>query len=132
VNLCGSVRRRAGGQWLQRRGHEPARDARRRPRPHRIHDVGLLRERHDWPGLAGIVVVESARELGGEAERETRYYITSLTAPAETIGAMIRDRWATENSLHWAMDMVFRDDECRVRTETPRPTSSRSSTWPPI
>jgi hypothetical protein len=25
--------------------------------------------------------------------------------------------WGTENSLHWVMDMVFRDDECRVRTE---------------
>jgi hypothetical protein len=25
--------------------------------------------------------------------------------------------WAVENSLHRVMDMVFRDDECRVRTE---------------
>ncbi|HWF95846.1 MAG TPA: ISAs1 family transposase, partial [Xanthobacteraceae bacterium] len=25
--------------------------------------------------------------------------------------------WAIENSLHWVMDMVFRDDECRVRTD---------------
>lgn len=30
---------------------------------------------------------------------------------------MTRDRWAVENSLHWVMDMVLRDDECRVRTE---------------
>jgi len=30
---------------------------------------------------------------------------------------MIRAHWAIENSLHWAMDMVFRDDECRVRTD---------------
>ena len=22
-----------------------------------------------------------------------------------------------ENSLHWVMDMIFRDDECRVRTD---------------
>lgn len=28
----------------------------------------------------------------------------------------MRDRWATENSLHWVMDVVVRDDECRVRT----------------
>ncbi|WP_016918694.1 ISAs1 family transposase [Methylocystis parvus] len=82
-----------------------------------IHDVGWLQERHDWSGLAGVVVVESARELDGKNERETRFYITSLTAPAVTIGAMIRDHWVIENSLHWVMDMVFRDDECRVRTE---------------
>jgi predicted transposase YbfD/YdcC len=82
-----------------------------------FHDIGWLRERHDWPGLAGVVMVESTRELPGKTERETRFYITSLTAPAKTVGPMIRDHWAIENSLHWVMDMVFRDDECRVRTE---------------
>jgi predicted transposase YbfD/YdcC len=30
---------------------------------------------------------------------------------------MIRAHWAIEHSLHWVMDMVFRDDECRVRFE---------------
>jgi hypothetical protein len=30
---------------------------------------------------------------------------------------MIRDHWAIENSLNWVMDMTFRDDECRIRTE---------------
>jgi predicted transposase YbfD/YdcC len=82
-----------------------------------FHDIGWLQERHAWPGLAGVVMVESIRELAAKVERETRFYITSLTAPAETVGPMIRDHWAIENSLHWVMDMVFRDDECRVRTE---------------
>ena len=31
-------------------------------------------------------------------------------------GALIMDT-AVENCLHWVMEMVFRDDECRVRTE---------------
>ena len=82
-----------------------------------IHDVGWLQERHVWPGLAGVLMVESTRELPGRSEHETRFYITSLTLPAERAGPMIRDHWAIENSLHWVMDMVFRDDECRVRTE---------------
>jgi hypothetical protein len=25
--------------------------------------------------------------------------------------------WGIENSLHWVLDMVFRDDECRLRTD---------------
>jgi len=94
-----------------------------------IHDVSWLNERHDWPGLAGVAIVESTRELPGKTERETRFYITSLSLPAERVGPMIRDHWAVENSLHWVMDMVFRDDECRVRTDNAK-TSSRSSTWP--
>jgi predicted transposase YbfD/YdcC len=82
-----------------------------------IHDVEWLRERHDWPGLKGVVMVESQREINGKVTQETRFYITSLTLLANAVGPMIRDHWAIENSLHWVMDMVFRDDECRVRTE---------------
>jgi predicted transposase YbfD/YdcC len=36
---------------------------------------------------------------------------------AAAVGPMIRALWAIENSLHWVMDMVFRDEECRVRTD---------------
>src|SRR6266545_1251824 len=43
-----------------------------------IHDVDWLQERHDWPGLQGVVMVESTREIGDRIERETRFYITSL------------------------------------------------------
>ena len=42
-----------------------------------IHDVGWLQDRHDWPGLNGIVMVESRREIDGEIEQQTRFYITS-------------------------------------------------------
>jgi len=82
-----------------------------------FHDVEWLRERHDWPGLNGFVMVESQREIEGKVSKETRFYITSLVLLANAIGPMIRDHWAIENSLHWVMDMLFRDDECRVRTD---------------
>jgi predicted transposase YbfD/YdcC len=81
-----------------------------------IHDVGWLQERHDWPGLQGVVMVESTREMADKTERETRFYITSLAWLAHQLGPVIRSHWAIENSLHWVMDMIFRDDECRVRT----------------
>jgi predicted transposase YbfD/YdcC len=80
-----------------------------------FHDIAWLKERHDWPGLNAIVMVESTREIGAKIETETRFYITSLTDTAERIAAAVRGHWAVENSLHWVMDMVFRDDDCRVR-----------------
>ena len=43
-----------------------------------FHDVAWLQERHEWPGLRGVVMVESTREIGEKIERETRFYITSL------------------------------------------------------
>jgi predicted transposase YbfD/YdcC len=81
-----------------------------------IHDVEWLQERHRWPGLKAVVMVESTREIGGKVEQETRYYISSLVILAHLLGPVVRSHWAIENSLHWVMDMLFRDDECRVRT----------------
>jgi len=82
-----------------------------------LHDVGWLLQRHDWPGLNAVVIVESEREVGDKVERETRFYITSLVLLADMLAPIVRSHWAIENSLHWVMDMIFRDDECRVRTD---------------
>jgi predicted transposase YbfD/YdcC len=89
-----------------------------------IHDVAWLQERHNWPGLKSVVMVESIREIPAatpaaapKIEREVRFYITSLVWLACRIGPIIRSHWAIENSLHWVMDMIFRDDECRIRTD---------------
>lgn len=87
-----------------------------------FHDVAWLQERHDWPGLKGIIMVESKREFPGPSpetdkiEQETRFYITSLVWLAHQLGPVVRGHWSVENSLHWVMDMLFRDDECRIRT----------------
>jgi predicted transposase YbfD/YdcC len=82
-----------------------------------IDQIDWLKERHDWTGLCSIVMVESTREHVGldKTEIETRFYISSLAADARTQGAAIRSHWGVENSHHWVMDMVFRDDECRIR-----------------
>ena len=82
-----------------------------------IDAIDWLKTRHDWVGLKSIVMVESIREIiGGKTESETRYYISSLAADAVRQGDAIRGHWAVE-SHHWVMDMVFRDDECRIRRD---------------
>jgi predicted transposase YbfD/YdcC len=87
-----------------------------------IHEVAWLQDNHQWPGLKSVVMLESERETPATAkdpakiERETRFYITSLVWLAGQIAPAIRGHWMVENGLHWLMDMMFRDDECRVRT----------------
>lgn len=81
-----------------------------------FHDIGWLQKSHDWPGLKAVIMVESEREIGAKVERETRFYITSATDKADKLGDVVRHHWAVE-SMHWLMDCVFRDDECRVRNE---------------
>jgi len=82
-----------------------------------VHEIGWLRERHAWPGLSGLIIVESIREIDRKRERETRYYLTSSKLRAGQLGPIVRDHWAVENGLHWVMDMTFRDDACRIRTD---------------
>jgi predicted transposase YbfD/YdcC len=81
-----------------------------------FHNIDWLQERHNWPGLKAVVMVESECEINDKIERETRFYITSSTDKADKLGDVIRHHWAIE-SMHWLMDCVFRDDECRVRTD---------------
>jgi predicted transposase YbfD/YdcC len=77
----------------------------------------------EWPGLKSVVMVESEREIPATAkdpakiEREARFYIASLAWLAGQIAPAIRSHWMIENGLHWIMDMMFCDDECRVRTD---------------
>ena len=63
------------------------------------------------------VLDDQPRETDGKVEAETRFYITSLALLANALGPMIRSHWMVENGLHWVLDMIFRDDECRVRTD---------------
>ena len=63
-----------------------------------IHDVSWLQERHDWPGLKSIIMVESKREIGDKVETETRFYITSLALMASLLGPIIRSHWAIESA----------------------------------
>ena len=82
-----------------------------------IHNVDWLQERYNWPGLKRVVRIDSVREIASVEAKETRFYITSLDRPASALGPIVRSHWAVENSLHWIMDMTFREDECRVRTD---------------
>lgn len=75
----------------------------------------ILKDQHTWPYLESLVEVQSRREIKGESSQESRYYITSLQPMAEKIGKTIRGHWGIENSLHWILDISFRDDDSRIR-----------------
>lgn len=78
--------------------------------------LDCLYKPEQWPDLKSFVVIEAQRTIRGKTSIEHRYYISSLTADAQRIGCAIRQHWAVENRLHWCMDVVFADDQMRVRT----------------
>jgi predicted transposase YbfD/YdcC len=70
-----------------------------------------------FPGLAAIAMVEATVERPGQAaRRERRYFLSSAPLDARLFARAVRCHWHIENRLHWVLDVVFRDDLCRLRT----------------
>lgn len=70
-----------------------------------------------WPGLRSIGMVRVQRRIGAQTTESTRYYLSSLEANAATFADAVRSHWGIENSLHWVLDIAFREDECRIRKD---------------
>ncbi len=72
----------------------------------------------DWPSVQAIGMVINVRRRGDEVTEEVRYYILSEYLSGEQFATTVRQHWAIENNCHWQLDVLFREDESRVRERT--------------
>ncbi len=76
-----------------------------------VSDIGWLYGKRLRKEMKTIGMVESERCIEGEKSKERRFFISNLNGDAKTFAKVARNHWGIENSLHWTLDIAFRDDE---------------------
>jgi predicted transposase YbfD/YdcC len=87
-------------------------------RYYQITAPSYLHGRSNWKGLKTIGAAVRIYEENGVQKSDTRYYLSSLRRHGKRFAHAVRNHWGIENSLHWSLDMTYREDESRVRNRT--------------
>jgi predicted transposase YbfD/YdcC len=98
----------------QGHGRQETRSYIQLPAPPDLADLEL------WKGLQTIGVATLACVRDGKETTETRYYISSLGLGVKRFAHAVRSHWGIENSCHWSLDFIFREDESRIRDKNLR------------
>ena len=80
-------------------------------------DVSWLPGGQEWQDLGSFACVEATRRIGEKVETDQRYYISSIEkCDAARMLQRVRGHWGVENRLHWRLDVVFGEDQRRIRS----------------
>jgi predicted transposase YbfD/YdcC len=81
-------------------------------------DASSVLDLKQWPGIRSVIKVISTRDIQDKTTKEQRFYISSLESKViEKIAHSIRSHWGIENSLHYVLDVTFRQDKSRIRKD---------------
>ena len=71
--------------------------------------------KEQWKKLTTIGVAIRLSTCGDKETYDVRYYINSLPLDVRLFAKSVRGHWGIENTLHWCLDVTFREDDSRVR-----------------
>ena len=82
------------------------------------NDIGWLANREKWTDIHGIGMIVARIEENGQISEQRHYFIYSCkNLNAAQLMKAKRNHWSIENSLHWVLNMAFREDESRARKD---------------
>ena len=71
----------------------------------------------EWKQLTSIGQAINITLRDGREVADIRYFILSRPPQVKRFASAVRGHWGIENSLHWTLDMTFREDESRIRKD---------------
>jgi predicted transposase YbfD/YdcC len=93
-------------------------------------DIKGIDPDRQWNGLKTVACVKSLRETAEGSSTQYHYYISSLAGKdASEMLQLIRGHWSIENTLHWTLDVQFREDDSRIRKGHSAENFSRLRRW---
>ena len=74
--------------------------------------------KEQWPWIKAIgYSLRMTQHADGSQTDETRYYVLSRYLSGKRFGEAVRGHWGIE-SMHWVLDVTFREDDSRTRERT--------------
>jgi predicted transposase YbfD/YdcC len=72
----------------------------------------------DWPHVKAIgYTMRWMQNADGQETSEVRYYISTRYLSGKRFAEAVRGHWSIE-SMHWVLDVTFREDDSRTRERT--------------
>jgi predicted transposase YbfD/YdcC len=79
--------------------------------------AALREQLSPWVGCQSVGQAISYVTRDGKQTDEVRFYIGSFKSNVRRFADAVRGHWGIENSMHWVLDMTFREDESRIRKD---------------
>jgi predicted transposase YbfD/YdcC len=70
-----------------------------------------------WAGLQTLIIEQSSRQLWNKTTQSLRFFLSSLNPDFPNFPSSIRSHWGVENQLHWCLDVLFKEDDSRIRQD---------------
>ena len=104
--LCGKIKEEGGYQRTREKAHGQIEIR----EYYQTEDMKWLSQKKEWKGIKSIGMERKTLKKGEESREEYRYFISSMPQGVETMARAVRGHYWEIESMHWHLEVTFRED----------------------